>query len=111
MQDASFVFGDNASVEIDSKLERCTIALGSGSELILGPSGVLLGCRVAGASKMLVHGTFVEEEGPGISGVGELQVSERGQISGTVEQGATPTRFGFERGCKLRLKITAPKGS
>ena len=54
---------------------------------------------------MTVHGHFFERESPGIVGPREVMVSSKGALVASVQQAAALTRFGFERGSRLRVKI------
>ena len=94
-----------ASVEIESRFEQCSIALGRGAELTIGKSGVLARCRIAGAGNITIHGQFFERESPGIVGLSQLVVTSGGSLVGAVEQPPELTRFAFEPGCVLRMKI------
>jgi hypothetical protein len=105
LRNAHLEFDTGAAVEIESLFEHCTIALGDGSELVIGKSGVLNGCQVKGAGKITIHGKFVERESPGIAGATQLVVSSIGSLVGAVEQSPERTRFAFEPGCHLRMKI------
>ncbi len=109
LRNAHLEFGAGAMVEIESLFEQCTIALGEGTELVVGKSGVLSGCQIRGAGKIAIHGKFVERESPGIAGVTQLVVSAGGSLVGAVEQPADLTRFAFEPGCMLRMKIQQAK--
>jgi uncharacterized protein YjbI with pentapeptide repeats len=109
LRNAHLEFNAGASVEIESLFEQCTIALGDATELVVGKSGVLSGCQVRGAGRITVHGKFVERESPGIAGATQLVVSAGGSITGAVEQPAELTRFAFEPGCILRMKIHSKK--
>jgi uncharacterized protein YjbI with pentapeptide repeats len=109
LRNAALEFDSGASVEIESLFEQCSIALGEGTELVVGKAGMLSGCQIRGAGKITVHGKFVERESPGIVGVTQLVVSAGGSIVGTVEQPADNTRFAFEPGCILRMKIQPKK--
>jgi uncharacterized protein YjbI with pentapeptide repeats len=110
LRNASLEFGAGASVEIQSLFEQCTIALGEGTELVVGRDGTLSGCQITGAGRLTIHGKFVERETPGIVGVTELVVTSGGSLVGAVEQPAERTRFAFEPGCMLRMKIREHKG-
>ena len=52
-----------------------------------------------------VHGQFFEHESPGIVGPRELLVSKGGALVASVKQNEALTRFAFERGSRLRVKI------
>jgi uncharacterized protein YjbI with pentapeptide repeats/cytoskeletal protein CcmA (bactofilin family) len=107
VKNASFDFGTNARVEIDSRLEGCTITLGPGAELVVGQAGALLDCQVKGGARLIVHGRVFEREAPAIQGTGAILIGATGQMQGSVAQAAGGTRFGFEKGSKLRLDIGA----
>jgi uncharacterized protein YjbI with pentapeptide repeats len=109
LRNANLEFDANASVEIESLFEHCTISLGDGTELVVGKSGVLSGCQVKGAGRITIHGKFVERESPGIVGASQLIVSSGGSLVGAVEQPVDQTRFAFEPGCMLRMKIQQGK--
>ena len=109
LRNAHLEFDSGASVEIESLFEQCTIALGKGTELVVGKSGVLQGCQISGSGLITIHGKFVEREAPGISGATQLLVSAGGSLIGAVEQPAEYTRFAFEPGCMLRMKIRQGK--
>ncbi len=94
---------------IESLFEHCTIALGEGTEFVIGRGGVLSGCQIRGAGRITIHGKFVEQETPGIVGVTQLVVSAAGSLVGAVEQPPEQTRFAFEPGCMLRVKIQQSK--
>jgi uncharacterized protein YjbI with pentapeptide repeats len=105
LRNAHLEFDSGASVEIESLFEQCSIALGDGTELVVGKSGTLSGCQIRGAGKITIHGKFIERESPGITGVNQLVVTTGGSIVGAVEQPPELTRFAFEPGCMLRMKI------
>ena len=65
LRNAHLEFDSGASVEIESLFEQCTIALGKGTELVVGKSGVLSGCQFRGPGLITVHGKFVERESAG----------------------------------------------
>ena len=75
---------------------------------MIGPSGVLADCEIVGAGSVTVHGKFFERQSPGIVGPRMLAVSARGAVVSAVAQNAESTRFAFETGCQLRVKIVAP---
>jgi len=108
MRDATLTFDDGACVEIDSLFENCTIALGVGAELVVGRAGVLADCEIAGAGAITVHGQFFERKSPGIVGARALRVTGEGTLVAAVAQGVSPTRFAFDRGCRVRLRIMNP---
>jgi uncharacterized protein YjbI with pentapeptide repeats len=108
LRNATLEFGAGATVEVESLFEHCTITLGEGTELVVGKNGTLRGCQVRGAGKLTVHGTFIERESPGVVGITELVVSAEGALVGAVAQHPDSTRFSFEPGCMLRMKILKP---
>ncbi len=105
LRNAHLEFDAGAAVEIESLFERCTIALGDGTELVVGKGGTLSGCQIVGAGRVTIHGKFVEHESPGIVGATQVVVSAGGSLVGAVEQPPEMTRFAFEPGCMLRVKI------
>src|SRR5204863_9148553 len=108
LRNATLEFGAGAHVEIDSVFEGCSIKLGTGTVLVVGEAGVLADCQISGDGEITVHGHFFERESPGIVGVRALVVTSRGALVASLQQPATPTRFAFERGCRLRLKVIKP---
>ena len=117
LRNAALQFDEGATVEIESLFEHCTIALGRGTELVIGTDGVLSGCQITGAGNITINGKFFEREGgkkngPGIVGAHQLVVSSSGALVGAVQQPPELTRFAFEPGCKLRMRImTASNGN
>jgi uncharacterized protein YjbI with pentapeptide repeats len=109
LRNANLEFGSGGAVHIESLFEGCTIALGEGTQLVIGKSGALAGCQIVGPGRLTIHGRFVERESPGITGVTEVVVSASGSLVGAVEQPAQLTRFAFEPGCVLRTKIRHAK--
>ncbi|MGH7329849.1 MAG: pentapeptide repeat-containing protein, partial [Polyangiaceae bacterium] len=109
LRNASLQFDDGACIEIESLFEHCTIALGNGTELIVGTEGVLSGCQITGAGNITINGKFIERDSPGIVGASQLIVSSGGSLVGAVEQPPEWTRFAFEPGCVLRMKIMQSK--
>jgi uncharacterized protein YjbI with pentapeptide repeats len=105
LKNATLDFEAGARVEIDSLFENCAINVGDGTELVIGDAGVLADCTIAGAGAITVHGHFFERESPGIVGPRELVVSSGGAVVASVLQNDTLTRFAFERGSRLRVKI------
>ncbi|HEY4118461.1 MAG TPA: pentapeptide repeat-containing protein [Byssovorax sp.] len=106
LRNAALEFGAGANVHIESRFEDCTIAIGKGTELVVGKDGVLAGCQITGAGNVTVHGQFFEQgRTPGMVGPAQLVVSAQGAFVGAVRQPAALTRFAFEPGCKLRMKI------
>ena len=111
LKNANLEFERGASVEIDSLFQNCTITLGEGTELVLGKEGILADCKVIGAGRITIHGKFIEGDSPGIVGARELMVSSGGALVAAVLQGEAATRFGFEKGCRLRVRIARPQPS
>jgi uncharacterized protein YjbI with pentapeptide repeats len=109
LRNATLSFDSSARVEIDSLFQNCTIQLGEGTELIIGPDGVLADCEVIGAGCVTVHGKFFERVAPGIIGPRTLNVSAKGTVVSAVAQRPELTRFAFEAGCQLRLKVVGPQ--
>jgi hypothetical protein len=105
LRDATLSFAAGTHVLIDGVLERCTLELGRGTELVVGASGVLADCNVSGEGTLIVHGAFFERTSPGIAGIARLSVTQSGTVSAAVAQKSTSTRFDFEPGCRLRMKI------
>jgi uncharacterized protein YjbI with pentapeptide repeats len=106
LRNAAFEFGEKSVVEIESRFENCSIALGAGATLKLGKHGVLEGCQVIGFGEIVIHGEFRENgHKPGFLGTKRLIVGKDGVVSGSLQQPPELTEFGFERGCRLRLKI------
>jgi hypothetical protein len=105
LRNATLEFGEGIKVQIDSRFEQCSIALGRGAELTVGKAGVLAHCRIEGSGNITLHGRFFERESPGIIGPSQLVVTSEGELVGQVEQAPHLTRFGFEPGCRLRMKI------
>lgn len=108
---AALEFDAGVSVEIDSRFEQCTIALGEGTELIVGPEGILSGCQVTGGGNITINGAFFEGKTPGIVAPKSVVVSRSGSLVGAVEQAPDRTQFAFEPGCKLRMKIMNAKNN
>jgi uncharacterized protein YjbI with pentapeptide repeats len=111
LKNATLEFERGASVEIDSLFQNCTITLGEGTELVLGKDAVLADCKVTGAGRIVIHGKFFEGESPGIVGPRELMVSSAGALIASVQQGESATRFGFEKGCRLRVRIARTRAN
>jgi uncharacterized protein YjbI with pentapeptide repeats len=105
LRDASLEFEPGARVEIDSLFQNCSITLGEGTELVVGDAGVLADCRIAGGGLITINGQFFERESPGIVAPRELTVSRQGAMVASVQQAASLTRFAFQRGSRLRVKI------
>jgi uncharacterized protein YjbI with pentapeptide repeats len=109
LRNATLEFDAGACVEVESLFEQCLITLGKGTELIVGKGGVLSDCQITGAGSITINGHFFEKQSPGIVGPDQLVVSAGGALVGAVEQAPQSTRFAFEPGCKLRMKILATK--
>ncbi len=106
LRNAALEFSEGSQVEIESYLRNCTILLGRGTRLAIGPEGVLEGCRVVGEGEIVIHGKFYENgSSPGIVGPSRLFVGKTGTVIAEVRQPATLTQFAFEHGCALNLKI------
>src|SRR5262249_17108351 len=105
LRNATLTFDSDARVEIDSLFENCTIQLGEGTELVVGAAGVLADCNIAGGGSITINGQFFERQSPGSVGPRELSVSREGALVASVEQNPETTRFRFERGSRLRVKI------
>jgi hypothetical protein len=105
LRNATLEFGENAKVEIDSVFENCLVQVGPGTELVVGQAGVLADCRIVGNGDITIHGQFFERESPGIVGPRALTVTSKAALVASVEQADALTRFAFERGSRLRLKI------
>jgi hypothetical protein len=113
LRNASLQFDEGATVEIESLFEQCTIALGRGTELVIGSDGVLSGCQITGAGNITINGKFFEKtetkksgSGVAISGAHQLVVTSTGALVGAIVQPPELTRFAFEPGCQLRVKIS-----
>src|SRR4030095_10188686 len=98
LRNANLEFGEAAYVEIESRFEQCSIALGQGAELIIGPNGVLSECQITGGGNITVHGQFYEGTSPGILNPKQLVVSAAGSVVSAVAQPAEKTHFAFEPG-------------
>jgi hypothetical protein len=111
VRNATIEFGAGAEVEIDSVFEGCALKLGAGTSLVIGPAGVLSDCQISGDGEITIHGSFFERESPGIVGPRALVVTAQGALVALVEQAAAGTRFAFEKGCQLRLRVSRPDAS
>ncbi len=110
LRGASLRFDSGCRVEVQSLFEKCTIELGEGTEFLVGTSGVLSDCKVSGRGNLIIAGKVYEKESPGIVGPAQVVVSAGGCLVGEVEQAGEPTRFAFEPGSNLRLKIRDSRG-
>jgi uncharacterized protein YjbI with pentapeptide repeats len=110
LRGATLEFGPASVVEVEGRFENCTIRLGQGALFRIGVEGTLHHCRISGDGELSVHGSFVESpDGPGIVGCKRIVVGASGSITSTVEQPASLTHFGFEKGCHLKMKIVRGK--
>ena len=75
------------------------------AESIEAPFEQLFPYDFEGAGDITLHGRFYERESPGIVGPSKLVVTAEGQLVGQVEQAPELTKFAFEPGCRLRMKI------
>jgi len=106
LRNASLEFGEDSVVEVQSRFEDCSIELSDGAQLTIGEDGALHGCRITGPGEIVVHGSFVHNDGsPSIVGPRCVTVGRSGEIAGTLEQHVDLTRFAIESGCALRLKV------
>jgi len=74
---------------------------------------VLAGCQITGAGNITINGKFFDaggsgkkQSGPAIVGAHSLVVSATGAMVGAVQQPQELTKFAFEPGCQLRMRIT-----
>jgi hypothetical protein len=104
LRDASLEFDADSIVEVDGRFLKCHITLGQGAQLIIGREGLLDGCQVHGSGILVIHGRFVSDASPGISGARRIIVGATGSLRATVKQPPEHTHFAFEPGCILRLK-------
>jgi hypothetical protein len=111
LRNAVLQFDPGAYVEIDSLFQNCTLNIGEQTELVIGAAGVLADCEIVGAGSVTVHGRFFERQSPGIVGPRVVAVSSKGALVSAVAKNAESTRFAFENGCQLRVKIVGPKPS
>jgi hypothetical protein len=107
LKNAELVFGGKAEVLVDGILRQCKIEMTDDATLIIGESGLLDGCYVTGG-RIRVHGRFLSPSSVGLRSPAELVVFERGLVATQLEQHRGNTRFGFTRGCRLRLNIKTP---
>jgi hypothetical protein len=105
LRGATLRFDSGCRVEVESLFEQCVIELGEGTELLVGSSGVLSDCKVVGRGSLVIAGKFYEKDSPGIVGPLQLIVNAGGCLVAEVEQAAETTRFAFEPGSNLRVKM------
>jgi uncharacterized protein YjbI with pentapeptide repeats len=105
LRGATLRFDAGCRVEVESLFEQCVIELGEGTELLIGTAGVLSDCRVVGRGTLVIAGKFYERDAPGIVGPLQVVVNAGGCLVAEVEQAAEATRFAFEPGSNLRVKI------
>lgn len=107
LKHADLEFGPGADIAIDGHLEACHIRLAPDAHLRIGQTGQLVGCQVHGGL-IEIRGVFLEGDRNGLVLPQQLFVTESGAVDATVEQPYGYTRMGFERGCRLRLRIKNP---
>jgi uncharacterized protein YjbI with pentapeptide repeats len=107
LKNAVLEFGAGADIAIDGHLEGCHIRLASDAHLRIGETGQLIGCQIVGGL-IEIQGLFLERERCGLVFPKQLLVSQSGAVDTTIEQPMGHTRIGFERGCRLRLRIQNP---
>ena len=107
LRNAQLEFEAGAAVQVESRLQSCSIRLGPDAELVLGEHGVMEDCTIIGG-RLTIHGQFRQGEQPGLVNPRRLVVSKSGIVASTLQQPPDPTEFGFERGCRLRLQIKQP---
>jgi uncharacterized protein YjbI with pentapeptide repeats len=108
LRDAVLQFDDGARVEIDSLFQNCTINIGAGTEVVIGPAGVLADCQILGPGTVTINGKFFESQSPGMVGLKQLSVTSQGVVMSAVAHNTERTHFAFESGCQLRVKIVKP---
>src|SRR5262249_18034454 len=54
LRHATLEFSEKSEVEIQSYLEKCTIALAAGTKLTVGSNAVLVGCQIIGCGEIVV---------------------------------------------------------
>jgi hypothetical protein len=101
---AELAFAPNSRVEIEGLLEDCEIKLGEQCELVISEHGVLADCTLRGGGTITIRGKFYQKKSPGIVNPAELVVMAGGMLDSDIVGGPT-TRFAFERGCHLQMKI------
>lgn len=111
LSNAEFEFKGRGKVEIDGHCDKCVFTLHSETHLVIGKSGILIGCQIRGPGRITVLGAFIEEHHqPGIIGPSEVRVTDVGVLASEIEQGETPTRFAFKKGSRLRLNVRGARG-
>lgn len=106
LRNAEFEIGDGSAVEVQGRLENCKIILGEDARLTIGEAGVLRDCRVAGPGGLYVHGQIRNGSDEALTMPKVFFVGASGSVVATIQQPSGLTRFGFEPGCSVRLKIT-----
>jgi hypothetical protein len=105
LRNAELEFGAASSVDVQGLFENCSITLGEGAELKIGPAGVIRDCRISGEGNVLIQGQMLNRNGNTPTTSKTFFVGSTGTAVGTIQQPRDLTRFGFEPGCTLRLKI------
>jgi hypothetical protein len=72
---------------------------------MIGETGVLADCQISGRGIIRVHGRMLNDAGRAQFVPRVFFVGATGTAVGTIKQPAELTRFEFEPGCTLRLKI------
>lgn len=106
LKNADLEFSAGSIVEVDGRFENCKIALGEEAQLKVGKTGFLRDCQITGRGVILVHGRMLNDDGKALTIPKVFFVGSTGTAVGTIKQPQGLTRFGFEPGCVLRLKIT-----
>jgi hypothetical protein len=105
LKNAELEFSAGSTVEVDGRFESCTIKLGDDAQLKIGRSGVMRDCRIEGEGIILVHGQMLNHASESLAIPKVFFVASTGTAVGTIKQPRGLTRFGFEPGCNLKLKI------
>ena len=112
LKNAEFEFKQGGTIEIDGRCDECIFTIQEDTHLLVGKTGILIGCQVRGPGRVTILGAVIEEElKPGILDASELRVADGGLVASEVEQGDIPTRFAFNSGSRLRLSIRAAKNT
>jgi hypothetical protein len=107
LKGATLDFGEGAQVEIESVFQECTIHVGRGTEVVVKDVGVLSDCQILGPGNLTVLGHVFGSKGkPSIVGASQLIVRKAGGLDCAIEQAEPATRFAFEPGSRLRVRIT-----